>query len=159
MNSLVVSVTATTSAQPVGTPVMGVIDGKFESGYLVTITVGSEKLHGVLYHMPSISNPSQSQTQIQRPPFSFLKEQSDSAAATAAAAATAGVQRRHRRKKSEIPRRDPSRPKTNRSGYNFFFAEQHARLKPLHPGKDREISRMIGELWTHLGESQKAVSC
>ncbi|KAG5226691.1 myb family transcription factor family protein [Salix suchowensis] len=33
-------------------PVIGVIDGKFESGYLVTVTVGSEKLKGVLYQAP-----------------------------------------------------------------------------------------------------------
>jgi len=66
--------------------------------------------------------------------------------------------RRRRRKKSEIKKRDPAHPKPNRSGYNFFFAEQHARLKPLHPGKDREISRMIGELWNNLTDSKKAVS-
>lgn len=75
----------------------------------------------------------------------------------ATAHAVSGVQRRRRRKKSEIKRRDPAHPKPNRSGYNFFFAEQHARLKPLHPGKDREISRMIGELWNKLKESEKAV--
>ncbi|KAM4127605.1 hypothetical protein ACJW30_02G102900 [Castanea mollissima] len=68
-----------------------------------------------------------------------------------------GIHRRRRRKKHEIKRRDPAHPKPNRSGYNFFFAEQHARLKPLHPGKDREISRMIGELWNKLKESEKAV--
>ncbi|KAJ6372068.1 hypothetical protein OIU77_002401 [Salix suchowensis] len=65
--------------------------------------------------------------------------------------------RRRRRKKSEIKRRDPAHPKPNRSGYNFFFAEQHARLKPLYPGKDREISRMIGELWNKINDSQKVV--
>ncbi|KAM3708524.1 hypothetical protein ACJW31_02G103000 [Castanea mollissima] len=97
----------------VGSPVTGVIDGKFESGYLVTVMIGSEKLKG--------------------------------------------IHRRRRRKKHEIKRRDPAHPKPNRSGYNFFFAEQHARLKPLHPGKDREISRMIGELWNKLKESEKAV--
>ncbi|KAF9666105.1 hypothetical protein SADUNF_Sadunf16G0194100 [Salix dunnii] len=112
-------------------PVMGVIDGKFEGGYLVTVTVGSEKLKGVLYQAP------QNQAwQVPQP---------------------RGTRRRHRRKKSEIKRRDPSHPKPNRSGYNFFFAEQHARLKPLYPGKDREISRMIGELWNKINDSQKVV--
>ncbi|KAM3756338.1 hypothetical protein ACB098_02G104200 [Castanea mollissima] len=102
-----------TAQFPGGSPVTGVIDGKFESGYLVTVMIGSEKLKG--------------------------------------------IHRRRRRKKHEIKRRDPAHPKPNRSGYNFFFAEQHARLKPLHPGKDREISRMIGELWNKLKESEKAV--
>ncbi|KAL3611752.1 hypothetical protein D5086_002772 [Populus alba] len=116
------------SASP---PVVGVIDGKFEGGYLVTVTVGSEKLKGVLYQAP------QNQSWQAAQPH--------------------GTRRRRRRKKSEIKRRDPAHPKPNRSGYNFFFSEQHARLKPLYPGKDREISRMIGELWNKINDSQKAV--
>lgn len=128
-----------------GSPVIGVIDGKFESGYLVTVTIGSEKLKGVLYQAP--------QYPIHQVPSSYNVINNNNATAHA----VSGVQRRRRRKKSEIKRRDPAHPKPNRSGYNFFFAEQHARLKPLHPGKDREISRMIGELWNKLKESEKAV--
>lgn len=128
-----------------GSPVIGVIDGKFESGYLVTVTLGSEKLKGILYQSP--------QDLIHQVPSSYNVINNNSATAHA----VSGVQRRRRRKKSEIKRRDPAHPKPNRSGYNFFFAEQHARLKPLHPGKDREISRMIGELWNKLKESEKAV--
>ncbi|CAM8898975.1 unnamed protein product [Rhodiola kirilowii] len=77
--------------------------------------------------------------------------------AIVAGVTASGSQRRKRRKKSEIKRRDPAHPKPNRSGYNFFFAEQHARLKTLHPGKDREISKMIGELWTNLNETERSV--
>ena len=122
-----------------GSPVIGVIDGKFDSGYLVTVTIGSEKLKGVLYQAP--------------------QNQSHQSASTNNNNLTAsvGVHRRRRRKKSEMKRRDPAHPKPNRSGYNFFFAEQHARLKPLNQGKDREISRTIGELWNKLNESEKAV--
>lgn len=127
-----------------GSPVIGVIDGKFESGYLVTVTIGSEKLKGVLYQAPQ--NP-------------ILHASHHSAPANNTnASSSVGVHRRRRRKKSEIKRRDPAHPKPNRSGYNFFFAEQHARLKALHHGKDREISRMIGELWNKLKESEKTVS-
>ncbi|TXG72582.1 hypothetical protein EZV62_001161 [Acer yangbiense] len=126
-----------------GTQVVGVIDGKFESGYLVTIMIGSERLKGVLYQSP------QSPAAHQVPPSYNVSTNNTHT--------VSGVQRRRRRKKSEIKRRDPAHPKPNRSGYNFFFAEQHARLKPLHPGKDREISRMIGELWNKLKESGKAV--
>ncbi|KAK1271465.1 High mobility group B protein 15 [Acorus gramineus] len=121
---------------PTNYPVIGVIDGKFEHGYLVTVNVGQEKLKGVLYHTPdrSIINNNT------RDPLNM------------------GIRlRRRRRKKSEMRKRDPSHPKPNRSGYNFFFAEQHARLKPLHPGKDREISKMIGDLWNKLTETEKAV--
>nr|XP_009781484.1 PREDICTED: high mobility group B protein 9-like isoform X2 [Nicotiana sylvestris] len=69
-----------TAAPSTGSPLCGVIDGKFESGYLITVKIGSED-----------------------------------------------------------------------------FKEQHARLKPLYPGKDREISRMIGELWNNLNVPEKMV--
>ncbi|XP_017189714.1 high mobility group B protein 15 isoform X2 [Malus domestica] len=129
--------------------VTGVIDGKFENGYLVTVIRGSTKLRGVLYQSPR--NPAQEVPPVPQN-FGALVNRNDSVSATP------GVQqRRRRRKKSEIKRRDPAHPKPNRSGYNFFFAEQHARLKPLHPGKDREISRMIGELWNKLKEAEKSV--
>uniref|UniRef100_A0A2P2JIB8 Uncharacterized protein n=1 Tax=Rhizophora mucronata TaxID=61149 RepID=A0A2P2JIB8_RHIMU len=129
-------------ASAASSPVIGVIDGKFESGYLVTVTIGSEKLKGVLYQAPHNRSCQ-------------LPQHSAVSANNSGNASSSGMQRRRRRKKSEIKRRDPAHPKPNRSGYNFFFAEQHARLKPLHPGKDREISRMIGELWNKLKESSE----
>lgn len=125
--------------------VTGVIDGKFESGYLVTVTIGTEKLKGVLYQAP------------QNQSYPMSQHYNVSANNTGNVHAVSGTQRRRRRKKNEIKRRDPAHPKPNRSGYNFFFAEQHARLKPLYPGKDREISKMIGDLWNKLKESEKAV--
>ncbi|KAK8484627.1 hypothetical protein V6N13_093289 [Hibiscus sabdariffa] len=133
------------SDSPAGSPVIGVIDGKFESGYLVTVTIGSEKLKGVLYQA---FEDSASEAQHNYGVF---------ASQSANPHATLGTQRRRRRRKSEIKRRDPAHPKPNRSGYNFFFAERHAILKPLHPGQDREISRMIGEKWNQLTESEKSV--
>jgi hypothetical protein len=137
--SLVLSAMGSSSA---GSQVVGVIDGKFDSGYLVTVTIGSEKLKGVLYQAPQ--NP-------------VLPASHHSVPANNNVTASVGVHRRRRRKKSEMKKRDPAHPKPNRSGYNFFFAEQHPRLKPLHRGKDREISRTIGELWNKLPESEKAV--
>ncbi|KAL4561120.1 hypothetical protein LXL04_033282 [Taraxacum kok-saghyz] len=130
------------SEASIGFPVIGIIDGKFESGYLCTVRIGGEQLQGVLFQSTAHYSYQATQTQIttgiaNRPPSTTV--------------------RRRRRKKSEMKKRDPAHPKPNRSGYNFFFAEQHARLKPLHPGKDRDISRMIGELWNNLTESNKAV--
>ncbi|KAL6191234.1 hypothetical protein ACLB2K_037625 [Fragaria x ananassa] len=137
---------AGTPALPDDDTVFGFIDGKFESGYLVTVTKGTKKLRGVLYQIPQnlVQEASQGPQNC-----SMVVSKNDSASAVAV------PHRRRRRKKSEIKRRDPDHPKPNRSGYNFFFAEQHARLKPLHPGKDREISRMIGELWNKLKDSDK----
>ncbi|XP_052190071.1 high mobility group B protein 15 isoform X2 [Diospyros lotus] len=139
-----------TSVPSTGSPVIGVIDGKFESGYLVTVTIGSEKLKGVLYQAPQ--NPTHQVVQHNVPQHQIVSFSNVNNNPTAP-----GILRRRRRKKSEMKKRDPAHPKPNRSGYNFFFAEQHARLKPLYPGKDREISRTIGELWTKMKESEKAV--
>ncbi|GAA0166421.1 hypothetical protein LIER_21576 [Lithospermum erythrorhizon] len=128
--------------------VQGVIDGKFESGYLITVRIGSEDFKGVLYQVQ--------QTPSNQVVLSSSQHQS-SLAFNGAGNSEGAPGRRKRRKKSEMKKRDPDHPKPNRSGYNFFFAEQHARLKPLHSGKDREISRMIGELWNNLKEPEKAV--
>ncbi|KAK1381264.1 High mobility group B protein 15 [Heracleum sosnowskyi] len=130
---------------PAPPTVIGVIDAKFESGYLVTVMVGSETLRGVLYQTPQNAAADQ------------VKQNMSTGSKINETTATTGVQRRKRRKKCEMKKRDPAHPKPNRSGYNFFFAEQHARLKPLYPGKDRDISRMIGELWNKLNEPGKAV--
>lgn len=95
--------------------VAGVIDGKFGSGYLVTVTIGSETLKGVLYQTPK--NEADQVT-----PNHNTSKTIDNLATTN------GLMRRRRRKKCEMKKRDPAHPKPNRSGYNFFFAEQHARL-------------------------------
>nr|VDD08473.1 unnamed protein product [Brassica rapa] len=129
----------TVSGHLTGPNVIGVIDGKFEDGYLVTVTMGTKQLRGVLYELL----PQQSHC-------SFPNTNANPQVVTT-------TKRRRRRKKSEIKRRDPAHPKPNRSGYNFFFSDQHARLKPLNPGKDREISRMIGELWNKLNEQERLV--
>ncbi|CAN7055625.1 unnamed protein product [Brassica oleracea var. botrytis] len=121
-----------------GPNVTGVIDGKFEDGYLVTVTMGTKQLRGVLYELLP-----------QQGHCSFPNTNVNLQGVT--------TKRRRRRKKSEIKRRDPAHPKPNRNGYNFFFSDQHARLKPLNPGKDREISRMIGELWNKLNEQERLV--
>lgn len=146
--------TACSSSPSLGYPVNGVIDGEFENGYLVTVKIGSEEFRGVLYHTtvepPNHKDEQNPPQQCQQPVSVNNNGNSDASSSKKA--------RRKRRKKSEIKRRDPAHPKPNRSGYNFFFADQHARLKPLHPGKDREISKMIGELWNKVNETEKSVS-
>lgn len=136
-----------------GSPVCGVIDGKFDSGYLITVKIGLEEFKGVLYQVPN--------SEAQNFPDhhgGLLQTQTESVKFTNHLSVKPGVPRRKRRKKSEIRKRDPAHPKPNRSGYNFFFAEQHAKLKPHYHGKDREISRIIGESWNKLQEPERAVS-
>ena len=131
----------------------GVVDGKFEDGYLVTVTMGSEQLKGVLYQLV----PENTVAAHQSHHGGFTNAWNNNGPYPQGVVTGGVAKRRRRRKKSEIKRRDPAHPKPNRSGYNFFLAEQHARLKPLHPGKDREISRMIGELWNKLNEQERLV--
>eukprot|EP00249_Psilotum_nudum_P011337 c23109_g1_i1 orf=934-2460(+) len=129
----------------VGHTVSGVIDGKIDHGYLVTVTLGAEKLRGVLYHMPTGSIA---------PQFASVP---DLTANVSFDLSSEVRKRKRRRRKDEMPKKDPNAPKPNKSGYNFFFQEQHLRLKALYPDKDKEISRMIGEQWNKLTEDEKAV--
>jgi len=122
----------------VGYEVQGFIDGKFDSGYLVTMKLGSQELKGVLYHIPQ--TPSQSQQTMETP-----------------SAIVQSSQRRHR-KKSKLAVVDTQKPKCHRSGYNFFFAEQYARLKPEYHGQERSITKKIGHMWSNLTESEKQVT-
>eukprot|EP00262_Sarcandra_glabra_P013751 TRINITY_DN3879_c0_g2_i1.p1 TRINITY_DN3879_c0_g2~~TRINITY_DN3879_c0_g2_i1.p1 ORF type:complete len:328 (-),score=55.18 TRINITY_DN3879_c0_g2_i1:22-1005(-) len=114
----------------VGCSVTGTIDGKFDNGYLVTADFGLNKLKGILYHVP-----------VELPESRSL---------------TPAVPRRRKRKRSRMTSKDPSHPKPNRSGYNFFFAEQCANL-PEDCGEENTISRKIGYLWSKLSEAEKEV--
>lgn len=115
-----------------GSSVTGTIDAKFDNGYLITVNLGSEKLKGVLYHTPLPPHVSQNSNASAEPP--------------------------HQNPKSyQLTFKDPSRPKSNRSGYNFFFAENYNRLKPLYHGQEKEITKKIGDLWNRLTDSEKQV--
>ncbi|OIT08470.1 PREDICTED: high mobility group B protein 9-like [Nicotiana attenuata] len=121
----------------------GTIDGKFDCGYLVSIKMGSEVLNGVLYHPNQPAAPSSSKATAQNctaiVPYNPPPHQHSG--------------RRNRRRKGG----DPNRPKPNRSGYNFFFAEKHSMLKSLYPSREREFTKMIGESWNNLSPEEKMV--
>lgn len=121
--------------------VNGVIDAKFEGGYLVTMKVGSKVMKGVLYH--GVKRPSQQPQQAMGTPPSGMALAS---------------QRRAKKKARGAAEVDSQKPKCHRSGYNFFFAEQYARLKPEYHGKERFITKMIGRMWGDLSESEKQVT-
>ncbi|GAV56688.1 HMG_box domain-containing protein/ARID domain-containing protein [Cephalotus follicularis] len=120
---------------------IGTIDGKFDCGYLVTVKLGSEILNGVLYH------PEQpgSCTPIPEPNSAIVPYTPN------CKPGHSGRRRRSRRSG------DPSYPKPNRSGYNFFFAEKHYKLKSLYPNREREFTKMIGESWSSLSPEERTV--
>ena len=117
----------------------GMIEGKFDCGYLVSVKVGIEVLRGVLYH------PQQSET-------SHIENENAIVAYTNGKGERVGRRRRNRRKW------DPNYPKPNRSGYNFFFAEKHYKLKALYPNRERKFTKMIGQSWSSLSPEERMVN-
>ncbi|XP_050128881.1 high mobility group B protein 9-like isoform X2 [Malus sylvestris] len=126
----------------------GTIDGKFDCGYLVTVKFGSETLSGVLYHpnqqtLAASPNPTPSPEPVNAiVPYTPQRS-----------VRVAGSRRRRRSRR----RTDPNYPKPNRSGYNFFFAETHFKLKSLYPNREREFTKMIGESWNKLPAEERLV--
>lgn len=119
----------------------GTIEGKFDCGYIVSVKLGSEVLRGVLYHPEKVvaSSPSQHGSTTAILPFNHKSYGS-------------GGRRRRRKRKW-----DPNYPKPNRSGYNFFFAEEHYKLKQLYPNREREFTKMIGQSWNCLSPEERVV--
>ncbi|KFK38670.1 hypothetical protein AALP_AA3G144700 [Arabis alpina] len=125
-----------TEGVQVGCSVQGLIDGKFDSGYLVTVKIGSQEMKGVVYHIPEA--PSQSK---KTPKTS---------------SATVPASQRRPRKKSKLDVVDPQKPKCHRSGYNFFFSDQHSKLKATEY-KGQNMTKIIGHKWSSLTESEKKI--
>ncbi|ESQ27523.1 hypothetical protein EUTSA_v10018826mg [Eutrema salsugineum] len=121
---------------------IGTIEGKFDCGYLVKVKLGSEILNGVLYHSAQPGPPS---------PVADLNGAVTPHVESGRRRRRLGRRRRSRR------REDPNYPKPNRSGYNFFFAEKHCKLKSLYPNKEREFTKIIGESWSNLSTEERMV--
>ncbi|KAJ7966924.1 High mobility group B-like protein [Quillaja saponaria] len=122
----------------------GMIEGKFDCGYLVSVKFGSEVLKGVLYH-PEQSDPSTSVSQSHGAIVPYNPKP-----------CRPGMRRRRRRSRRRGGG-DPNYPKPNRSGYNFFFAEKHYKLKALYPNREREFTKMIGQAWNSLSPEERVV--
>ncbi|XP_059636004.1 high mobility group B protein 9 [Cornus florida] len=130
-----------TSTDPLCFEAVGTIDGKFDCGYLVSVKLGSKILNGVLYHP---EQPSSSMSAVQ--PCTAIIPYNPKPVPHHSG-------RRNRRRRGG----DPSRPKPNRSGYNFFFAEKHSVFKSLYPDREREFTKMIGESWSNLSLEERMV--
>jgi hypothetical protein len=73
-----------------------------------------------------------------------------------AAEPKAGGSWRKRPRREDILKRDPNAPRPNRTGYNFFFAEQCSKYKAMHPNvSGLELSRILGHAWNTLTEHEK----
>lgn len=131
---------------PLSIPVVGTIHGKFDCGYLVSVKLGEELLSGVIYHpvdRPQATSSTAEDLSMAIVPYDPNQPRRPS-----------GRRRRKRKRWGG----DPSHPKPNRSGYNFFFAEKHAVLKSLYPNsRERAFTKMIGELWNNLSSEERIV--
>ncbi|CAM8878289.1 unnamed protein product [Rhodiola kirilowii] len=128
--------------------VTGFIDGKFDCGYLVSVNMGSEILRGVLYF------PDQ-QPSVSKAIVPYMVEAAGHPNPSNTIIHYTGKPSRSGRRKRRGG--DPARPKPNRSGYNFYFAEEHQKLKAQFPEREREFTKMIGASWNNLGAEKKAV--
>eukprot|EP00249_Psilotum_nudum_P008764 c21494_g1_i1 orf=260-1960(+) len=133
-------------ASSIGSVVTGSIDGKFDHGYLVTVMVGMRKMRGVLYHVPSTNSL----------PQNAIVPALVNNIGSELKSSDLGPMLGEKRRRKDIMRKDPKAPRQNRTGYNFFFAEQHAKLKMVKPDKDRMISKIIGDLWNKLSEDERS---
>ncbi|KAF8401304.1 hypothetical protein HHK36_012237 [Tetracentron sinense] len=142
----------------IGKTVKGVIETEFDSGYLVKVMVGPEKLNGLLYHaeecagkqfavVPSLmdgigwdnsdSEPMGLQIQVgtgtnQRP---FVQTSS---------------------KNKEMKKKDPYAPQKQRSAYQIFLKKECDRLKNMHGGNvGHSIRKMAIAAWNCLSESDR----
>ncbi|KAH0456888.1 hypothetical protein IEQ34_014795 [Dendrobium chrysotoxum] len=143
--------------------VTGTIDGKFDYGYFVTVKIGSQLLHGILYHIhqhqigspPSVLNPDQPVSSPVNPVFQNPSTCSIAAATMVNANLSYMPATRSAGRRRRLKNRDPARPKPNRSAYNFFFAEKHFELKSQCPHMEREYSKRIGESWNKLTDQER----
>lgn len=129
--------------------VNGTIEGKFECGYLVAVKVGSEILRGVLYHPKHKQSDNNGATVSECNSENAIVAYKDSKSSSSS--------RRLGRRRRNKRRWDPNYPKPNRSGYNFFFAEKHYKLKSLYPNREREFTKMIGQSWSSLSPEERMV--
>ncbi len=111
--------------------------------------MGTEKLRGVLYHLPQGHRGLQ---HANVPNYAGTFGADSQMPSRKIATVQSSGRKRIKRKK------DPNAPRSNRSSYNFFFGEQHLKLKALHPERERELGRMIGDAWNRLTEEEKIVS-
>ncbi|KAL5713942.1 hypothetical protein ACHQM5_015972 [Ranunculus cassubicifolius] len=133
--------------------VMGEINGKFEHGYLVTVTVGSEIFHGVLYHPAQLESfsPRSSNNVV------YVPNNPDPSSSPAAFPCNSDQPSRRKKRKRRHRDVDPARPKSSRSAYNFFFADKHNEFKALYPDREQNFTKMIGSAWNNLTHEERHV--
>ncbi|CAI5973295.1 unnamed protein product [Closterium sp. NIES-64] len=144
----------------IGRNISGIIRSKCDNGYFITVPMGDQVLHGILYHPPSTASSSPFAPP---QPVSFLLNAFSLDSALIRSQTHGRRRRRKRRRRAELLAAAAGGvpgvvvpPKQNRTGYNFFFGEQRMKLKADMPDvPDREISRLIGQRWMALSPQDR----
>ncbi|KAH7424997.1 hypothetical protein KP509_11G036200 [Ceratopteris richardii] len=132
-------------AASLGSTAPGVINGKFEEGYFVTVVVGTEKLSGVLYHVASSNNMQQ---------HAGIPSLIDRIGSNGNGPGME-VQLYGCKKRAYVRKTNPDAPKRTRTAYNIFFKEQRAKLERLYPdGKGH--GKTVIEMWNKLTDKERA---
>ncbi|CAI5504997.1 unnamed protein product, partial [Closterium sp. Naga37s-1] len=147
----------------IGRNISGIIRSKCDNGYFITVPMGDQVLHGILYHPPSTTSSSPFAPP---QPVSFLLNAFSLDSALIRSQTHGRRRRRKRRRRAELLAAAAGGvagvvvpPKQNRTGYNFFFGEQRMKLKAHMPDvPDREISRLIGQRWMALSPQDRIVT-
>ena len=135
-------------ASSIGASATGVISGKVEGGYLITVMVDGQKLSGILYHV--------------------LKEKVKHCASVTGLVNLVGrdldpldheVQLYKKRKQQDVYKRKHGNapPRRTKTGYSIYLKEQRARLLKLNY-KSKGLGKKVIEMWNKLPEDEKSVS-
>ncbi|KAH7387569.1 hypothetical protein KP509_16G030700 [Ceratopteris richardii] len=132
-------------ASAIGHMVTGVIDGKTEEGYFVTVVVGTEKLTGIIYHVSSDCENNQ---------FASIPSLLDGIG-SGENTGSLEVQLYNKIKKEPIRKENFVSPKRPRTAYNIFHKEQYEKLIQLYPSA-KGLGKKVIEMWGRLPEDEKA---
>ncbi|KAF9594609.1 hypothetical protein IFM89_034231 [Coptis chinensis] len=164
----------------VGQRVSGMIETEIECGYLISVTVGTEKLNGVLYHLkdtsveqfavvPSLvdgvlSEDSGSEpiglkvlvgsTKQEAESVSSPKKESHRKSTLASSSKDESKTKPTSKFTSKKQRKEQDAPRGTRSAYQFFISKECERLKKKH-GKNQKVRHMVSDAWKALPERDR----
>ncbi|OVA16760.1 ARID/BRIGHT DNA-binding domain [Macleaya cordata] len=161
----------------VGNTFSGVMETEFDSGYLVSVMVGSEKLNGLLYHsknsegeqfaiVPSLtdgigledydSEPVGLQIQVGSGEIEPAGCGKIEPAFGSLSLAKAKVKPTAGSSAKDIQKKDPLAPKRIRSAYQIFLHKECERLKKIHGQTlGQNVRKRAIEAWNCLSESDR----
>nr|DAD41234.1 TPA_asm: hypothetical protein HUJ06_015557 [Nelumbo nucifera] len=135
-----------------GKTVIGMIETEFNSGYLITVMVGSEKLDGFLCHIdesagkqfaviPNLMEGVGPEDHDSQPVGMLTAIQEPSVQSSS---------------KHKGRNKDPNAPRRPKNAYQIFLTKECNLLKKIHGGRSgKDIRKMANDAWKCLSESDR----